>query len=53
MAEYGGVEMTHPSIIAAVHNMTKQGASKETIMRVVGVPGEVVDMHQKSMPKEK
>ena len=53
MAEYGGVDVDHPSIIAAVQNMTKQGKKKEDIMKIVGVPAEVVEMHQKAMPKEK
>jgi hypothetical protein len=49
---YNNVDMDHPSIRAAIETMTRQGESKEKIMRVVGVPGEVVDKHQKSMPKE-
>ena len=53
MAEYNGVDMEHPSIRNAIVNMTRQGADKVKIMRVVGVPAEVVDMYQKAMPKEK
>ena len=49
--KYNNVDMDHPSIVAAIHNMTKQGQKKEDIMRVVGVPGEVVDKHSKTAPK--
>lgn len=52
MPQYNGVDVNHPSIIAAIQNMTKQGKRKEEIMRVVGVPAEVVESHQRAMPKD-
>lgn len=48
---YNNVDMDHPAIGVAIQNLTKQGADKEKIMRVVGVPGEVVDRYQKAMSK--
>lgn len=46
---YAGVSTEHPSIVASIHNMTKQGKSKEEIQRVVGMPREVVERHQRDM----
>jgi hypothetical protein len=45
MAEYAGVDVDHPSIVAAIKNMAKDGKKVKEIMRVVGVPAEVVVKH--------
>lgn len=50
--EYNGVNVNHPSIIAGIQNMTRQGRPKEEIMQVIGVPGEVVERHQKAMERK-
>ncbi len=42
---YGGVSVDHPSIKAAIQTMAKQGRKVEEIMRVTGMPGEVVRKH--------
>lgn len=48
---YNGVDMDHPAIRAAVHNMVKNGENKKQIMKVVGIPEEVADKHIASAPK--
>ena len=53
MPEYNGVDVDHPSIVNAVHNMTKQGKKIEDIMQVTGMPAEVVKMHQQTTSKDK
>jgi len=42
---YGGVSVDHPSIVAAIKNMAKEGRKVKEIMRVVGQPAEVVRRH--------
>jgi mannose/fructose/N-acetylgalactosamine-specific phosphotransferase system component IIB len=53
MAEYQGVDVEHPTIKAAIENMTKQGEPKEKIMRVVGMPAEVIDRVQRRLKEQK
>lgn len=43
MAEYQGVNVEHPRIVEAIKTLAKQGAAKEHIVKVVGMPYEVVD----------
>jgi len=47
MPEYQGVSTEHPSIVSAIKNLTKQGESKEKIMKVVGMPREVVEKYMR------
>lgn len=42
---YGGVSVDHPSIVEAIRTMAKQGKKVPEIMRVVGMPAEVVRRH--------
>lgn len=44
-AVYGGVPVNDPRIISGIKNLTKQGYGKPHIMRVIGMPGEVVDKY--------
>ena len=39
---YQGVRVNHPTIVATIQNMVKQGKKLEEIMRITGMPGEVV-----------
>ena len=39
---YGGVPVTHPRIVEAIQTLAKIGKSKEEIMKVVGMPEEIV-----------
>lgn len=43
MPEYNGVDVEHPSVVNSIKQMLKDGRKKEDIMRVVGVPHEVVE----------
>lgn len=40
--EYQEVDVQHPSIVAAITNMAKEGKTTQEIMKVVGMPAEVV-----------
>ena len=42
MPRYAGVDVSHPKIVEAIKTMAKQGKKTQDIMRVVGMPGEVV-----------
>jgi hypothetical protein len=42
MSEYDGVDVQHPSIVTAIKNLAAQGKSTAQIMKVVGMPAEVV-----------
>lgn len=46
-ATYAGVRVNHPRIVATIQQMVKQGKKIEDIMRVVGMPAEVVRKHMK------
>ena len=40
--EHQGVSVEHPRIIEAIKNLSKQGRTREDIVKIVGMPGEVV-----------
>ena len=42
---YSGVSVDHPSIVSAIKNMAKDGRKMKEIMKVVGMPAEVVRRH--------
>ena len=42
---YQGVSVDHPSIVSSIKTMAKQGKKVSEIMRVVGMPKEVVERH--------
>ena len=42
---YSGVSVDHPSIVSAIKNMAKDGRKLKEIMKVVGMPAEVVRRH--------
>ena len=44
-ATYTGVSVDHPSIVAAIKNMAKDGRKLKEIMKVVGMPADVVRRH--------
>ena len=44
-ATYSGVAVDHPSIVSAIKNMAKDGRKLKEIMKVVGMPAEVVRRH--------
>ncbi len=44
---YAGVHVDHPSIVSTIKNMVKQKRPKEEIMRITGMPSEVIDRHSR------
>lgn len=44
--EYNGVDTEHPSVRDGIRVLQSQGKRKEEIMRIIGVPKEVVDKHK-------
>jgi hypothetical protein len=53
MARYQGVDVDHPTIVAAIKAMAKQGDSTEKISQVVGMPYEVVKKYEREARREK
>ncbi len=51
MAEYQGVDVQNPKIREYIINMVKQDKSTEEIMRVVGMPAEVVEQVRRDVKK--
>jgi len=45
--KYAGVDVNHPSIVSAIKTMVKQGRNTGDIMRVTGMPQEVVHKYTK------
>jgi hypothetical protein len=52
-ATYAGVRVDHPSIVAAIRALAKQGKPKAEIMRIVGMPGEIVDRYAREVKTTK
>ena len=44
---HGVVDTEHPAIVDGIRNMIRQGYSKESIVKVIGAPVEVVEAHQR------
>lgn len=42
---YSGVSVDHPAIVDAIKTMAKEGKKLQEIMRVVGMPAEVIRRH--------
>lgn len=42
---YAGVNVNHPSIVAGIQTLAKQGKGVGEISRVIGMPAEVVKRH--------
>lgn len=51
-ATYGGVAVNHPSIVSGIKTLAKQGHGKAHIMKVIGMPGEVVDKYMHEAKRE-
>jgi hypothetical protein len=48
----GVVDVDHPSIVNSIRNMVRDGYSKETIMRTIGVDAVTVEGHQRRMESQ-
>jgi len=44
---YNGVNVNHPSIVSTIKNMVKQGARREDIVKVTGMPREIIEKYQR------
>jgi len=44
---HGVVDTEHPAIVEGIRNMIRNGYSKESIVKVIGAPVEVVEAHQR------
>ena len=51
--QFQEVDVQNPTVRGAIRNMIKDGASNEQIIRVVGMPGEVVRSERQRMENEK
>ncbi len=49
---YQGVSVNHPSIVATIKKMAKEGRKKEEIARIVGMPMEVVERHSRDAERK-
>lgn len=52
-ATYQGVRVDNPTIAAYIKTMVKQGRRTEDIMRVVGMPAEVIHRYQEEHRRER
>lgn len=50
--QYNGVDVENPRIAEYTKNAIRQGWEKERIMKVIGIPGEVVDRYKKEVERE-
>jgi len=53
MARHKDVDVDHPSIVSSIKRMAADGKKTEEIMRVVGMPAEVVRKHMEAGESEK
>ena len=47
MPNYSGVNVDHPAIVSTIKNMVKDGKPIQEIMKITGMPSEVVQKHQR------
>ncbi len=53
MPKHKGVDVNHPAIVRSIKQMHNEGRSREDIIRLVGMPAEVVRKHSEAADKEK
>ncbi len=53
MPKHKGVDVNHPAIVRSIKQMHSEGRSREDIIRIVGMPAEVVRKHTEAADKEK
>jgi len=53
MTKHKGVDVNHPAIVRSIKQMHNEGRSREDIIRLVGMPAEVVRKHSEAADKEK
>lgn len=52
MPKHKGVDVNHRAIVDCIQRMHSEGRSKEDIMRIVGMPKEVVQKHSEAYDRE-
>jgi len=52
MPKYANVDVDHPSIVSTIKEGVKQGMSTEQIMRITGMPKEVVHKYEHQVRQE-
>lgn len=52
-ATHQGVAVDNPTIVSYIKTMVKQGRRTEDIMRVVGMPAEVIHRYQEEVRRER
>ena len=50
---YNGVDVDHPTIVSTIKKMVEEGKPKSEIVRVVGMPHEVVEKHSRDVKRER
>jgi len=53
MAKHSGVDVDHPAIVDTIKNSIRQGRSTEHIMKITGMPKEVVHKYEHQMREER
>jgi len=52
MAKHSGVDVDHPAIVDTIKNSIRQGRSTEHIMKITGMPKEVVHKYEHQVRQE-
>ena len=52
MAKFANVDVDHPSIVDTIKNSARQGRSTEHIMKITGMPKEVVHKYEHQVRQE-
>ena len=47
-----GVSVDHPAIVEGISNMYRRRYSKDDMVRIIGMPYEVIDKHVKRLQEE-
>ena len=53
LMKYAGVDVDNPRIVDAIKTLSKQGKNNGQIMRIVGMPQEVVDKYAREAREKK
>lgn len=51
--KYNGVDVNNPRIVEYIKSAAKQGKTKQEVMKLVGMPYEVVDKYFQEAKREK
>ena len=51
--KYNGLDTDHPRVVEYIKSAAKQGKTKAEVMKLVGMPYEVVDKYFQQVKKDK